>query len=493
MKNTDLQMFSSGNFTKLLVLFVGLELLNICLMESVLNLLVTIPEVLIVLYCLFIKRDIKKAFLLHILFCLTGFDATSASSELDLISYTEVKLVGPLTLSYIILGLIWLSCLSRKIKCDTSCLLLKFRKVLFIFFVWGTFLGVLGALIYEHRLNDFIIPFIYLLPAILYIDTFLRLYDKDFVKDCYQYALLLVIAAPFATFISYFLLGRRASYGPFDALIYNEEFMMAPMLLLLLFFKVQHKVAIIASLCVYACCVAAAARGGFFLCIFASLLILVILLYSHRDLFTSVYSRVARIIIPIVLFFAITYVGFATSEAGVSLAGNKFNEMISMLQVLTTFNGGGVSLDDMSESPYTRIAEIFNIIDNGREGFQGFLGLVFGKGFGGIYTDSTGMFANVDVSVGAFSEEVARSGRFGTVHSFLPSVLLYNGIIGLIMLFYLGWQYLKRIRMTPLLFAAFVLFFYSFYFNPSIFLATSFALVGAEYKLNSWNNENCIN
>lgn len=484
MYNRILPLFSSNTFIKLLALFVVLELLNMFLMDSALNLLVTIPEVVIVLYFLFVKKDVKKAFLFHILFCLTGFDATSASTELELLSYTEIKLFGPVTLSYIILGLIWLSTLSKRVQCPSSCLLLLFRKIIFIFLVWGTIIGIAGAILYQHRFNDFIIPFIYLLPGCLYIDIFVRLYDKEFVKECYQYALILVIAAPFATFISYFLLGIRSVYGPFEALIYNEEFMMAPMLILLLFSDFDHKKAVLFSLFLYAICVATAARGGFYLGIFVSLVILVILLYSHRELYKGVFPSIARVTIPFLIVFAITYIGVATVETGVSLAGNKLNEMLSLLQVMTTLNGGGASLDDISESPYTRIAEVLNIIDNGKEGIQGFLGLVFGKGFGGIYTDSTGLFENIDVSVGAFDEAVARSGKFGTVHSFLPSILLYNGIIGLIMLFYLGWKYLKQIHKTPLLYAAFVLFFYSFYFNPSIFLAASFALFGAEYKLN---------
>ena len=105
--------------------------------------------------------------------------------------------------------------------------------------------------------------------------------------------------------------------------------------------------------------------------------------------------------------------------------------------------------------------------------------MLFGYGFGGYYTDSTHLFQNATL-VGAFPDAYVNSGRYGSAHSFLPTILLHNGVIGFIMLSILYIKYLKYVKYTPLTFAAFNLFWHSFYFNTSIIMAAVFVLFSAE-------------
>lgn len=162
-------------------------------------------------------------------------------------------------------------------------------------------------------------------------------------------------------------------------------------------------------------------------------------------------------------------------------------ELISLLEALFTIGSTGFTLTDISDSPYIRVAEVLNILDNG---IRDPLGLIFGHGFGGVYTDSTGLFRNVDVSIGGFPLEIINSGRYGTAHSFLPNTLLFNGLIGTYMLLKKGFMYLKNIKYSPLCFAGYFLFLYSFYFNTSLFLAATFALYAAEYDIKKYSNVN---
>ena len=481
MNKNIVSFFSDKKLLLIIVLAFLLEMYNIIFMSSWLNILLTIPQVLVVLYYI-VKNDIRSAFILHVFFYLTGCDATSASTEMQLLSYPEIKLVGPFTLSYIILGLLWLK--SRKINvCKSSPLLLQFHQLLKIFMIVAVIIGLFGIVFLSYRISDFFLAFIYILVGYIFVDLLIKLYDDFFLQLCYNCGLALLVAAPFATFITFFVLNITAEYSVFDALIFNEEFMMAPILILFLFYQSNHKPIILISILAYVSCVAVAGRGGFFLNIFAAMVSLILLTYlSKGGLF--LYRKILYYVIPILTFLGITYIGVVSIEGGVSLAGNKLKELISLLSVVGSLGSASFELTDISDSPYIRIAETFNIIDNGR---YNIFYLILGHGYGGYYVDSTGMFQNVDVSIGGFPQEVVNSGRFGYAHSFLPCTLLWNGVWGLYLLVRLGISYLKQLKHSPFFFAAFLLFFYSFYFNTSMFIATAFALYIAELKLISKN------
>lgn len=459
-------------------IFVLLELGNMFFMESALNLLITFPEVLLVLYWLIIKRDVKRALLFHVIFCLTGFDATAAESEMQLLSYPEAKLVGPLTLSYIILGLIWIYTLSipisRQIK---HTLIYKFRKVILIIMAYGVIAGIVGLMFFQYRVKDFVTPYIYIFIGFVFLDIIIKLYDKHFLEKCYSLSFYLIVASPIATFISFFILNIRTTYSAYDALISNEVFNFCPALLLFLLYKENcNKPLLFAGLAAYLACVLTAGRGAAFYDLAGCFAIIITLIYFKKGVVRPFYSKILKIGIPLAVIAILSYVQIM--EVGENLASIKISELFSMFEAMGTLSSG-IDISGISESPYVRIAEALNILDNG---LHNIWGLLFGYGYGGYYTDSTHLFQAVPLT-GAFPQEFLNSGRYGTAHSFLPTILLHNGVIGFIILSSLCIKYLKNIKYTPLTFAAFNLFWHSFYFNTSIIMAAAFVLFAAELKI----------
>lgn len=471
--------FSRNNTFIVVLLFVFLELINVILMKSSANLLLTIPETIWVLYLLMCRGDVQNALLFHIIFCLTGFDATSASTEMQLMSYPKVKLVGPITLSYVILGLIWIRAIKRPITKEAKkTLIYQFRGVIIKLMTYGVTVGLFGILFFKYRFDDFILPFVYIVTGFVLLDILIRLLSEEYLKRCYDCMISLLIAAPIVAFLAYFFLSIRATYSDYDALIFSEVFILAPTLLIALFFNGTHRYLIIFSLILYFICVGSAGRGGFFFNITASFMVVIYLIYFSDTIRKMPLSKIGRVVVPIVLISIITYI--STMDFGLNLGTRKIAELVSMFEAVGTLSASGIDISGISASPYIRIAEFLNIIENG---LHNLLGLFFGYGYGGYYTDSTHLFQNVDVSDGGFPMEVINTGRYGTAHSFLPTTLLHNGVIGLFLICRQGIRYLKKVKYTPLVFAAFTLFFYSFYFNTSLFMAATFSLFAAESKL----------
>ena len=102
------------------------------------------------------------------------------------------------------------------------------------------------------------------------------------------------------------------------------------------------------------------------------------------------------------------------------------------------------------------------------------------------------MFAGIDLTRGAFSDEIAAGGRFYNAHSAIPSVLQYNGLIGLALMLWLAFSYLRKVDGSFLVFAAFVLFVQTFYFDMFGCFSFIMALFGAEYLINGKSKEKAL-
>ena len=446
-------------------------------MESSANVLLTIIQILVVLYYI-LSNKIDNAVLWHVVFCLTGFDATSGSTELQLYSYPEIKLVGPITLSYIILGLIWLKVYNFKVLEQTKkTLIYKLRNVLKFFLIYGTVIGLVGLLLFSYRFSDFILPFIYSFTGFLYLDIFTKIYDYKLLAKFYDYALCVIISSPIATFISYFFLNIRATYSAFDTLIFTEPYILASVLILTIIYEQKYRLLTLGSLVAFFLTLFEGGRGGHFVILFFSIAVLFYLIYFDRQISKNKIASVLRVIIPIIGVLGFSYLGIMLSKD--YLASIKLMEALSLFSVFYTSGDLYSRLSLIPASPYIRIAQVFNII---YDGINNPLGLILGNGFGGYYTDSTGLFQYTDVTMGGFSSEVASSGRYGYAHSSIPSVLLFNGIVGLSALIKLGINYIKQIKNTPLAFIVLPFFLVSFYFNTSLYLAYVFVLFAAEYK-----------
>lgn len=448
-------------------------------LESSLNLLLTIPQIIIILYFI-IKGDLNSAVLWHLAFILTSVDINTKDESIDMLSYPALKLIGPLTISYILLGLIWIRSLGKKICLPQYSLLYRLRKYLTILFVSASVLGIIGIALRGFPVRDFVPPFRYMIVAVLLTDIFARLYSAQLLSRCYDFSICLLIASPIVSAFSFFVLNISYMYSVFESFETNPIFTLAPCMLLFLMYRIgaKTKLLMICSILCLLILTVIAARGSQYVTLAVIFLIMLYLLYYNKTHEHLVGIKYFRILIPIVGIGAFAYGSVLLLSVGDSLAANKLNQFVSLFSI---FGGGsGFSIDEVSYSPYIRIGEVLNIIDNG---IRNPLGLIFGQGYGSYYTDSLGLFQMIDLSIGAFGDDAISSGKFTTAHSMYPNALLFHGLIGFYYIVKLGLSYLKRIVYTPLIFAAFVLLLYSLYYNVPLMNACIMFLFAAECKI----------
>lgn len=471
-------MSQKTNYILYIVLFAFLELTNMVFLESRLNLLLTIPQILIILL-LIIKKDLDSAIIWHLVFVLTAVDFNTKDESIDMLSYPALKLIGPLTISYILLGLIWLRTLPRKICVPQNSLFFSLRKYLIVLFVCASILGFIGIVIRGFSIRDFIPPFRYMLVAVLHVDIFSRLYNMKLMSKCHDFAICLLISSPIVSAFSFLILKISYTYSVFESFETNCVFILAPCMLLFFIFRLENSLKLMMGgsiLCLIMLTIIAA-RGSQYITLAVVFVIMVLLVYNSKNKTILVHIRFFRMLIPLVGIGIFSYGSILLLSVGDSLAANKLNQFVSLFSM---FGGGGFSIDEVSTSPYIRISEVLNIVDNG---LRNPIGFIIGQGYGSYYTDSLGLFAMVDLSNGAFGDEAIASGKFTTAHSMYPNALLFHGIVGFYFIVKLGLSYLRKIVYTPLLFAAFALLLYSLYYNVPLMNACIMFLFAAESKI----------
>lgn len=432
-----------------LLVLILLEIVNITFGSSSFILILSILQVLCVLF-LIILNKVEKALLLHLIFNLTACDINTLDDDITMLSYPALKLIGPLTISYLLLGIIWLKTVNKKIHISNNQLLFQVRKVFLVLLVLGSIIGGTGLALDEYLFRDYISPLRYIVVGFLYVDIFVRMYNEHFMKECYKIAVSLLVATPIASFITFFILQISYDYSVFKSFLASPIMSLSPLLFIFLIIKTTKLIKV--SMCISMFCflllTITSGRGGNFLNIAVVLAIMVYLIYFNRNRKDYVNIRLFKVVFPLVCFGISVYINILLQHVGESMASNKLQQFLTLFSILD--GDSGLSIDNIGTSPYVRIAEILNVVDNA---LHNPLYLVFGKGYGGYYTDSLGLFSGIDLTKGAFSFEAVKIGRFGTAHSMYP-------------------------------FAAFTLFLYSFYYNVALLTACIMFLFASELYLN---------
>lgn len=461
------------------LLFICLQLVNILFLSSQFLFVFSIVEMFVV-FSFLLKHKIEMAVLLHVVFSVVTCDQNTLDEETEMLAYSSIKLVGPLTMSYIILGLIWLSVYKRPIKIPDYSLFVKLRSLFLYLLFCGCLLGGLGLFLFGYSFRDFITPLRYMLVAVLFSDVLCRLYSEEFLKKIYIISICLVISVPISGALGYFVFGASYGYSIFESFIASPIITMAPMLLLIYIKKLSNvlNIWILLSLFCFLLLTVSSGRGSQFVTLFLSIVILIYQVYFTNIYRNSSKARILRFLLPFIILGGTSYILIMLDNVGQSLASNKLQQFISLFSIFG--NNSGAMFDEVGFSPYVRVAEVLNVIDNG---IHNPFCLFFGKGYGGYYTDSLGLFNGLDLSNGAFGDEAIKLGRFGTAHSMYPNTLLFHGVLGFYFVVKLGIKYLRNINQSFLVFSAFVLLLYSLYFNVTLLTASIFFLFAAETSI----------
>lgn len=471
----------------LFILGIAITLYNTVNLQQNTVLLLSVPQYILVFYYIF-NKDFRTAFLLHAVFtiaCVSG--GIYIEEGVSPFLYTKCRIYGPLTFNIIILVTLWLAVQRSAVNLNKDSLLLKVRNTILYLLVSGALIGFIGCLLIKHYDWRYLgLRILFVGEFFLFIDIFVRLYSEKFSKLFALVTICMMAASPVASVISFSALGVQAFYGYEAMPFYNPILALCPSLIIALFQLKNGKLKTISliGLVFYVLHILILSRGSQFLDIFVALLLMVYLVYFKRNVNFQLKSM--RLLLP-VLIIAFIPLAIESIIAASDVSLNKFEQFTSLFTIFNPSNSGiSFNLDDVGRSPYIRLAELSLIIDAGKHNiFQ----LIFGQGFGGFYTDSLHMFAGIDLTRGAFSDEVVASGRFYNAHSAIPSVLQYNGIIGLFLMFRLAFYYIRIVDKSFLVFAAFVLFVQTFYFDLNGCIAFVMALFGAEYLISGASKE----
>lgn len=477
--NSKIQLF--GKEYLLFILCILVTLFNTALMQQDTVLILSVPQYLLVFYYLF-NKDYHTAFLLHSAFivaCVSrGTVIEGGQSDFFYINFMVYR---ALTLNIVILVWLWIGVYNMPIKISKDSMIVKSKMVISYLLVSGSLIGVIGFLLFEHyNLTYFVNCFLFVLETYLFIDIFIHLYSNSYSKRFAILAVCMMAAAPIAAFVS-FVLGINAYYNDEPMPLCNPIIGLTPCLIIAFFQLNNNKLKIISviGLAFYVLQMMILSRGSQFLDIFIVLVLLAYLVYFKKG--ANFQLKSLKLLLPLIIVVSLP---FAISEitAASETSFSKFEQFTSLFSIFN-FSGGKASFDfsDVGRSPLIRIGELANII---HEGSQNIFTFIFGKGFGGYYVDSLGFFAHIDLSHGAFPYEIVAKGRFYSAHSAVPSVLHYNGWLGLFLMVKIALNYLRKVDCSFLVFAAFVLFVQSFYFDMFGCFSYIIALFGAEYLIN---------
>ncbi len=471
--------FLKGNVFFLTSLYLAITIFNVIFLDNPVGLVLTIVQYAIVVFYL-VRNDLRMAFFLHVIFtvsCVNGGLLVIDHS----FSYAKVKLVGPFTLNYIMLGFLWLKSLRLSLKVEKKSLLMKFRKMVLYFIIIGSIVGTIGFVLdVDYKFSYFVDSLLYVIIAFLYVDAFTKLYNELYSKQFAISTVCMLAASSISAVVTYYLFGVSAEYSVEESYISNPIYYMTPCLIIGFFQIRDLKLRIVAALGIgfYIASTIIMSRGATYLTVFVAILLLSYVVYFKKSMNNKSLNRLKAVLPVLIVFGVPTVLNFIISSGEIS--SNKFQQFISLFSLLDFDESLSGRLALIGRSPYIRIVQIIEIFN---EELNNFVTLFIGKGYGSYYTDSLHLLSGIDLSLGVYPDDMIMAGKFYKAHNVISCTLLYNGLFGLYYMFKLGFSYLSRIDKTFLCFAGFSLFLYGFYFDTVALVSCSMTLFGAEYMI----------
>lgn len=460
---------------KYVLIYSIIFILNILLYGSPLNLIITIPSILYVLY-LIIKGDLSRALFLHLIFIVTSVSHVAIGDFDGAITpygYFSLKIFGPLTLSYIINILLFLSFLhKRKLYIDRGNLFHKLFLIFVSFFVFGDILGLIGFLRGGYSTTFFISYNVYIVNIILLMYCMIcerSTYFQDIGKKHLFYILLAGVISSFALFV----LGNQMEYGGVEILTKPDIFTYSFLLIASLAPNSKQRTSVIFIVLYMIILMLGGASGKDF--IFIAISVLYVLYNYFKD-------NLFKAILVVILFLVpVLYVLNSGLEFN-QLFNDKFSQFASLAQV---FKG---NIDEVARSPYIRIASMINIYT---ENLSNPLYFFLGRGYGGYFTDSLDLFSGIDLYLGAFSPEQINSGHFHSAHGTLAIIPLLHGFGGMWFICVMVWKFMKQSKNNYYSLVAIPWLFLMFYYNLLLAITGLFFLYCSyDYSKNNIQEQN---
>lgn len=423
------------------------------------NLLITIPQLFIVIYYI-VTGKTNKAIFWHFIFFITSFtysfDLEGVKNELTSYNYAKLKFFGSIGYSHIIsLFLMFIVNVENKKKIIKEGLYYDLYKLLIFFIISGFGIGLINLLIGDYYLEGLKIYGSYILIIFIHADILMKANNRLLRKYFTDIMIPLLTIVSIVNFIIH--------------LIYPEFFDLAgislfsALLLPALLFQKKTRINLIGLFFVVYNMVLYRSSGKEL--IFLLIIILMTIILSFDKNIKKTYplrTKFIRVTLMIILISIPTiYLFLFNTYSGSSLIVSKFAQVESLGDFIL-FQG---SIQNIATSPYVRVTSLLNIL---HEGILNPFQLLFGKGYGGYFQDNLQYFSNLDLTQGGFSDKAILSGDFYTGHDALVTVPMFNGIVGLYLLLKIVWKSIRFSKRNYLILSAIPFLLLVFYFDTLI-------------------------
>lgn len=468
---------------KIIFIIAVLIVLNGFLNLNILSLVVTIPEILVVV-CFLVNKKTTEALFWHTIFFITSFSNIFTEDFLLLnnisssVSYNYANLgFHGIRLSLIVTFLIILVQRTRNEISNLAKTSVFYRLYRFFLFcvVTGFVLGGLGLLVLEYSFSNFLYYGYYSLFCVGFALSYLYEYETPLKDDIYQYTPYIIAISVIFDFVCS-LLGLKESLIVIGTTGLGAYcFILIP---LLLFQKKSIPILAILGMQLYMLSVHTSGKQLYSL-IF--LFIATIILSFSKSVKGGIgkMNRAKMWVVAALVVAGYPMLQATLSSTAESNEGNLEWKMNSV-ESLTDFFVGEGDMDDVSASPYIRLAEVSNIV---YEDIRNPVYLLFGRGFGGYYRDELCLFNGFDLANGAFSKEEIQTGKFSSGHDTFVTVPMLNGFIGFFMLLSLIIATCKKSPQNYLYLTSLLFLLLWFYYDVLMGVIGVMLLFAAEHKV----------
>jgi len=458
-------MRSGTSFLLNFLIVFALTLFNLLMIRSVGNIALALLEAITVIVLVFLHKT-SYAVIWHFIFVLTCVSANTAFEVegLDdtlMYSYSRLKLVGPVGLSYVI-SIFLLFVTRRKWRFVKRTLFYKLYKLFWLLFGAGILIGVFGLLFSDYYISAFISYGVYMGMVLVNMALLMNIFSEKSLTTIRELLLPLLVGATIAAVVS-FAFGISTSYSGIGNLVLMPDITYYGVIMLLLLPASPNKLlTVVAIVCFVVTMIFQLSGKGVFINGLGLVLFLYQLLSSKR-----IHSFVKVAVVSVMV------------GAGFYIVNNVELGLLSTVkidQAKSLFQSGG-DVGEVASSPRVRVATTLNIID---EGIRNPIFLLFGHGYGGYFQDDLGLMKGMDLTDGGWPPEIVEKGKFPTAHDTFSTVPLLNGFIGLLLLVYISLKYVFRSLKNPFAFAVIPWVVLTFYFNIQTAMAGMLFLFATE-------------